>query len=153
MKRIATQLVVIITFLLLNIISLSGQTVSEIEQLIQASKTAFHTIDQLQERQKLRDVKARKEKIIQARNDSILWANKQKRKVSLINIYGVRDGNRIFNKQFWIGMTTEMARESIGYPNSNNRSVGSWGNHEQWVYKERDLILYFENGILTSWQD
>ena len=50
-------------------------------------------------------------------------------------------------------MTDEMAIESLGRPQENNRTVGSWGVHEQWVYRNGDLFVYFENGILTSWQD
>ena len=38
-------------------------------------------------------------------------------------------------------------------PEDKNRSVGSWGIHEQWVYRSYDLYVYFENGILTSWQN
>jgi hypothetical protein len=48
-------------------------------------------------------------------------------------------------------MTKEMAIISRGYPKDKNRSVGSWGTHEQWVYD--DEYLYFENGYLRSWQD
>ncbi len=53
-----------------------------------------------------------------------------------------------------LGMDAQMARASWGRPSDINRSVGSWGVHEQWVY--RALIapystryIYFENGILT----
>ena len=53
---------------------------------------------------------------------------------------------------YWIGMTEEMALISLGSPNDNNRSVGSWGVHEQWVYSN-GLYLYFENGKLKSYQD
>ena len=50
-----------------------------------------------------------------------------------------------------------------GEPAKVNKSVGSWGVHEQWVYGYHPLgnitrtiptqFLYFENGKLTSWQD
>jgi len=50
-----------------------------------------------------------------------------------------------------IGLTTQDVLEHMGHPNSINRSTGSWGVHEQWVYAYK--YLYFENGILTSWQD
>jgi len=38
-----------------------------------------------------------------------------------------------------------------------NRSVGAWGVHEQWVYRATPITLgiyylYFQNGVLTSWQ-
>ncbi len=54
-----------------------------------------------------------------------------------------------------VGMTAEQAMASWGHHgNRINRSVGSWGVHEQWIYGEyARSYLYFENGILTSWQD
>ena len=56
----------------------------------------------------------------------------------------------------WLGMTDEMARASWGTPSSVNSSVGSWGRHEQWVYRHGEYgsanYLYFENGYLASWQ-
>ncbi len=50
-----------------------------------------------------------------------------------------------------LGMSAEMVQAVYGEPNSINRTVGSWGVHEQWVYDR--VYFYFENGILTSWQD
>jgi len=52
-----------------------------------------------------------------------------------------------------IGMSEAEVRTSWGNPGDVNRSVGSWGVHEQWVYAGRYAYLYFENGILTSWQN
>lgn len=54
-----------------------------------------------------------------------------------------------------LGMTTDMVRISWGPPRDINRSVGAWGVHEQWVYGSYPYAqyLYFENGVLTSWQD
>lgn len=54
--------------------------------------------------------------------------------------------------RIWIGMSKEEAEISQGKPNDINRSVGSWGTHEQWCYPG-GVYLYFENGRLTSWQD
>lgn len=48
-------------------------------------------------------------------------------------------------------MTEEMATISLGMPNDVNRTVGSWGVHEQWVYD--NIYLYFENGKLSSYQN
>ena len=59
--------------------------------------------------------------------------------------------SKIRAHKYWIGMTTEMARLSRGNPDDINRSVGSWGTHEQWVYD--NLYLYFEDGKLTNWQE
>jgi len=61
-------------------------------------------------------------------------------------------------EQLALGMTAEMARASWGSPSKINRSVGSWGVHEQWVYNaltryHSPRYIYFENGTLTSWQD
>jgi hypothetical protein len=76
----------------------------------------------------------------------------QTRKELLIKEYGTEVANKILDKKIWLGMTDSMARESWGPPLENNRTVGSWGIHEQWVYP-KNKYLYFENGILTSWQD
>lgn len=65
------------------------------------------------------------------------------------------DGNiawKIIRHEYWIGMTTEMARDSLGSPADINKSIGSWGIHEQWVYSH-EVYLYFENDKLTSYQN
>lgn len=48
------------------------------------------------------------------------------------------------------GMTAEQLKASWGAPERNNRSVGSWGVHEQWVYPSN--YVYLANGKVTSWQ-
>lgn len=68
----------------------------------------------------------------------------------LTSKYGKEIGDKIFNNYYWIGMTTEMARESLGSPENINKSVGAWGVNEQWVYDK--LYLYFENGVMASYQ-
>ena len=78
--------------------------------------------------------------------------NQQEYKNRLIKKYGKTNGERVYNGYYWIGMTDEMAIESIGKPLKINKTVGSWGVHEQWVYNY-DLYLYFENGILESFQN
>jgi len=51
-------------------------------------------------------------------------------------------------------MTQEQVSASWGRPHDVNRTVYSFGVHEQWVYVEYgSYYLYFEDGILTSWQD
>jgi hypothetical protein len=64
--------------------------------------------------------------------------------------------NAIQKGQVTLGMTKNMVTASIGSPKDVNRTVGSFGVHEQWVYGEitsNRLYVYFENGVLTSWQD
>lgn len=44
-----------------------------------------------------------------------------------------------------------MVLESWGNPNDINRTISSYGVHEQWCYD--DAYLYFEDGKLTTIQD
>lgn len=74
-------------------------------------------------------------------------AEKQK----LIKKYGQNTYNELMSGKIWLGMTDSMAVISVGNPKEVNRTVGSWGVHEQWVYT--NFYLYFENGKLTSYQD
>ena len=73
--------------------------------------------------------------------------------VQLLKKYGNHNAKRVVNGEYWLGMSSEMAKESIGHPDDVNKSTGSWGIHEQWIYKKKDLYLYFENGKLTSFQE
>lgn len=52
-----------------------------------------------------------------------------------------------------IGMLPEDVRLcGWGQPEKVNRSVGSWGVHEQWVYRGGNY-LYIKNGKVDSWQN
>jgi hypothetical protein len=53
------------------------------------------------------------------------------------------------------GMNKEQVLLSWGVPIDLNKTVGSWGVHEQWIYERnyRRFYLYFENDKLTSWQE
>lgn len=57
----------------------------------------------------------------------------------------------IIDRQIWVGMTEAMARDSRGEPSRVNRSGTAAGISEQWIYGNH--YLYFDNGILTSWQE
>ena len=50
-----------------------------------------------------------------------------------------------------IGWSKQMCIESWGEPEDINKTIGSWGTHEQWVYGYN--YLYFENGVLTAIQN
>lgn len=76
--------------------------------------------------------------------------NKNKR---LTNKYGRAIADKIIDGEIWIGMTDDMAKASIGYPDDINRTVTRYGTHEQWVYNKKDMNLYFDDGVLTSWQE
>jgi hypothetical protein len=76
------------------------------------------------------------------------------RREKIIARYGVSIYSRVERGEYWIGMTDDLAILSLGFPKTKNRTVGGWGVHEQWVYEKGNrLYLYFENGILTSYQD
>jgi|688.fasta_scaffold603931_1 hypothetical protein len=70
----------------------------------------------------------------------------------LTKVFGATNAKRIMNGEIWLGMTANMAVQSWGRPEKVNRTVGSFGAHEQWVYPS-NRFLYFENDILKSWQD
>jgi hypothetical protein len=97
---------------------------------------------------------AQKKAMVKANTDRQKAQNNaiNKRRADLTKKYGSQEiAEKIMAKKIWLGMTSAMALESWGKPSDINRSVGSWGVHEQWVY--RDTYLYFEDGVLTSWQD
>jgi hypothetical protein len=108
----------------------------------------FREADRVLEAEKLRIKKIREKVALE-----MIMEEQRIRRANLINKYGKTNADRIIENQYWIGMTGEMAKESLGYPDQNNRSVGNWGVHEQWVYSEYDIFLYFENGKLTSYQN
>ena len=70
--------------------------------------------------------------------------------------------NAVANHYLVIGMPEAVVELSTGEPNEINRSVGSWGVHMQWIYRDgfnkgvkdgKTKYVYIENAILTSWQD
>jgi len=75
----------------------------------------------------------------------------KKRKEMLTEKFGAYNAQRILSGEIWLGMSTSMARESQGNPTHINRTVTVNIVREQWVYDSK--YLYFQNGILTSWQD
>jgi hypothetical protein len=57
----------------------------------------------------------------------------------------------IKNQKVKVGMSEEQVILSWGEPQKNNKSVGNFGVHEQWVYGNGQY-LYLENKVLTSFQ-
>ena len=82
---------------------------------------------------------------------AITAANKANRKMSLTKKFGASNANLILKGIVRIGMTKAMCRESWGEPDNINKTIGSWGTHEQWVYG--NSYLYFEGNKLTSIQN
>ena len=75
----------------------------------------------------------------------------EEKRINLIKKYGESIGRKIFQEEIWIGMSSEMVLDSQGRPKDINKTVGSWGIHEQWIY-DNNTYLYLENGRLTNWQ-
>ncbi|MTI89553.1 MAG: hypothetical protein FH748_16485 [Balneolaceae bacterium] len=61
----------------------------------------------------------------------------------------------ILNGSIRIGMSKDMVRASWGRPNDVNRTVNAHSTREQWVYGSISTrrYVYFEDGIMTSFQD
>ncbi len=98
-------------------------------------------------------------KTIQLRDKKFAEENNKRldiRKNELAIKYGEKDAQRIINMQIWIGMTSEMAIDSWGHPDDINKTVLENNIREQWIYRKlnsNDVYLYFDNEVLTSWQD
>lgn len=72
----------------------------------------------------------------------------------LVSKYGKDAAKMMVEGKVRIGWNKQMCRESWGEPDDINKTIGSWGTHEQWVYGEIYCsYLYFENGILTTIQN
>ncbi len=65
--------------------------------------------------------------------------------------WGDETWEAIKSQTVYVGMDEEMAEMSWGKPKRINTTTYSWGTFEQWCYYSS--YLYFENGILNSWQD
>lgn len=76
---------------------------------------------------------------------------KKEREAYILKKYGNYYGKLILNNRIRIGMNKNMVLESWGNPNDINRTISSYGVHEQWCYD--DAYLYFEDGKLTTIQD
>lgn len=101
------------------------------------------------ELERLKDEHRIKENERKSKEEDVEYAKIEK---ANLKKYGKEVYEELKKGYYWIGMTNEMALISLGSPNDNNRSVGSWGVHEQWVYNN-GLYLYFENGKLKSYQN
>jgi len=119
----------------------------KIVEELNAKKRAKELVDK-QERNKAEQARLKAKQEREKAQLDVLY----KRRVDLTKKYGSQEiAEKIMAKKIWLGMTSAMALESWGRPEDINRSVGSWGVNEQWIYV--NTYLYFENGILTSYQN
>jgi hypothetical protein len=56
-------------------------------------------------------------------------------------------------KSVSIGMNTLQLIISMGYPDKINKTTNSYGTSAQWVYRDYDMYVYLDDGIVTSYQD
>jgi hypothetical protein len=68
---------------------------------------------------------------------------------SLMN-WSQMECQQIDEQQIWIGMDTDQVRASRGKPKRINRSLGSYGVRDQWIYG--DESVYVENGKVVAYQ-
>lgn len=64
--------------------------------------------------------------------------------------------NALLEGKFSLGMNKEQITTLLGEPNDINRTVTKNGISEQWIYGSLGYgakYLYFEDGLLESWQD
>lgn len=67
--------------------------------------------------------------------------------------YGSSNHELINVRILRIGAPSIILRYIYGNPDDINKSTGTWGVHEQWVYNSYDTYVYVENGKISSWQD
>jgi len=117
---------------------------------------SFMDVETLDERDKRLEIEQeRREEVAQKRvEDTKRRAEaaqlKKAREQRLNEKYGTYVTSKILDGKIWLRMTNEMVVESWGNPSKKNKSVGSWGVKEQWIYSS--AYLYISNGVLDSWQ-
>lgn len=77
---------------------------------------------------------------------TIIYNNTLKKK------YGQQNAELIIKGKVKIGFTKQMCIEAWGKPEEINKTTGSYGTDEQWVYSNNNY-LYFRNGILKTIQN
>ena len=93
-------------------------------------------------------LEAERKKILEKINQK----NLEKQIQHFIKKYGKSTYEKLEKGVVWIGMSREMLLLSRGNPEKINRTVGSWGIHEQFVYGN-GFYVYVKNGIVESFQD
>lgn len=71
----------------------------------------------------------------------------------LIEAYGKEEAEYIVSGEVHIGMTKDACELSWGTPDKINKTTFSFGVKEQWVYREKNSYLYFEDGVLTAFTE
>jgi hypothetical protein len=81
----------------------------------------------------------------------------EKDRIEKLNHYIVKNPqfikfkNTVIEKKIELGMPERLLILSWGVPEKINKTVGSWGEHKQFVYNNRTYV-YIKNGKISSWQ-
>jgi hypothetical protein len=73
----------------------------------------------------------------------------------LITKYGQEKGNKIYNKEFFLGMTEEELIDSVGVADKVEEEVMKTKTKITWIYgnKSSGDVFVFENGMLARFKD
>lgn len=77
----------------------------------------------------------------------------EERVKGLIEAIGKEETEYVVSGEVHIGMSKDLCELSWGEPDKINKTTYSFGVKEQWVYREKNAYLYFEDGILTAFTE
>ncbi len=120
-------------------------TIDDFEDVIKVEQRAL-----IKEQQRIAEQKKIEEQQIQERK--LRQEKEAQHLAECIKKFGKHSGTLIAEGKVQLGMTKEQCEWAWGYPDDVNRTTGSFGTHEQWVYGG-GYYLYFENGRLTVIQN
>lgn len=76
--------------------------------------------------------------------------NKKDRMTYLLGKYDEKTAKALYDHKIWKGMTTKMAKDSWGYPNTMDRYLRVGESIEDWHYSKYTLV--FSDGKLIRWE-
>ena len=96
-----------------------------------------------------------KEKIDDKMNHLFWFKDPTMRQVHYIRQWGKKTARAIMNHEVFVGMTSEAAIESWGYPVKTNLNDVGGKRNEQWVYPagKKSNYIYFIDGKVSKWED
>ena len=101
------------------------------------------------------EIKDEKDRIVNEEREKIEKVEKKKKekkeRLAYLKKKFGKDAEKILNGNCWIGMSKSALLESLGNPETINKSVSKWGINEQFVYSY-SVYVYLENGVVTSYQ-
>lgn len=124
-----------------------GETVEILKSIMEDALKAGYIVDRdlakIKADAEKQRINTEKQKAVKAQNDRIALIKAKKLPPQI--------EKAILDRKVQIGMTDEQVKLSWGNPRTINRTVMVNHVSEQWVYGS--TYLYFDNGVLTSWQD